>query len=150
MSAEESEMAFENGVGDKPDKLWRVVWWRVWGKQKQRKLRCTDYFGDQQKAWEFAGVKTEAGYEVISVDAFVLVPVAGSSSTSLVANDRFYRHATGFTDGTKYIVRQSDGMITCVQADKIVSAGRWLSVMDDWYVKNNRWIEITKEEASLL
>ena len=65
-------------------------------------------------------------------------------------SDRFYRHATGFTDGTKYIVRQSDGMILCVQGDKIVSAGRWLSVMDDWYVKNNRWIEITKEEASLL
>ena len=78
-----SELAFEHGMEAKPDKLWRVVWWRVWGKENQR-LRCTDYFGDEQKAWEFAGVQTEAGYEVISVDVFALVPVEGSSSTSLV------------------------------------------------------------------
>lgn len=66
------------------------------------------------------------------------------------SGDRFYRHATGFTDGTKYIVRHSDGMITCVKADKIFSVGRWLSFMDDWYVKNNRWIEITKQEAEAI
>jgi hypothetical protein len=83
MGAGKSDLAFENGVGDKPDKIWRVVWWRVCGKENHRKLRCTDYFGNEQRAWEFAGIQTEAGYDVVSVDAFALVPVDGSVTTKL-------------------------------------------------------------------
>ena len=83
MSVEKSDLAFKNGVGDKPDKLWRVVWWRLWGGNNDRKIRCTDYFGDEQKAWDFAGFKKESGYDVVSVDAFALVPVDGSVTTKL-------------------------------------------------------------------
>jgi hypothetical protein len=77
MSVEASDLAFGHGMGANPDKIWRVVWWRVWGKHNERRLRCTDYFGEEQIAWDFVGLKTEAGYEVASVDAFVLVRVEG-------------------------------------------------------------------------
>ena len=76
MSVEGSNLAFEHGMEANPDKIWRVVWWRVWGKDNQRRLRCTDYFGEEQIALDFAGVKTEAGYVVVSVGAFVLVALS--------------------------------------------------------------------------
>ena len=83
MSDKVNDMAFEHFVEDKPTTLWRVLWWRIWGKSNDRRLRCTDYFGDEKKAWDFVGMRTETGHEIIRVDQFELIPVEPSSSTTL-------------------------------------------------------------------
>ena len=66
-----------------------------------------------------------------------------------VGNERYYRHKTGFYNGTKYIVRHGDDSVTCVKADRIVYARNW-SAADDWDVERGAWIEITQEEAEAL
>jgi hypothetical protein len=83
MSDKVNDMAFEHFIEEKPATLWRVVWWRVWGKSNNRRLRCTDYFGDEKKAWDFVGMRTETGHEIISCDQFELKPVESSSTTTL-------------------------------------------------------------------
>jgi len=65
-------IAFEyfEGGDTAPQKLWRVRYTRVF--KQRRKLRCTEYFIDEAKAWKFAGDKTEQGYEVRGVDVYEL------------------------------------------------------------------------------
>jgi hypothetical protein len=77
------DIAFENFTEEKPTMLWRVVWWRTWGKDGAKRLRCTDYFSDQAKAWEFVGIRTDTGNEVVSVEQFELKPVASSACSTL-------------------------------------------------------------------
>jgi hypothetical protein len=63
-----------------------------------------------------------------------------------VGSDRYYRHKTGFTDGTKYVIRSIDDTLKCVKADKVADAGAWIPAMN----KYANWIEITKEEAEAI
>lgn len=75
-SCDPSNLAFENFSDDNPSFLWRVVWWRVWGKNNERRLRCSDYFASEEMAWEFAGKRIEVGHEIIRVDKFELKPAS--------------------------------------------------------------------------
>lgn len=59
-------IAFEEGVEQTPN-LWRVTYWReVLGK----KLRCTNYFGDQQDCQQFIGRHQD---DVINVREYHLI-----------------------------------------------------------------------------
>lgn len=83
MSDKVNDMAFEHSIDDKSTTLWRVLWWRLWGKSNNRRLRCTDYFGDEKKAWDFVGMRTETGHEIISVSKFELKPIESSASSTM-------------------------------------------------------------------
>jgi hypothetical protein len=67
-----------------------------------------------------------------------------------VGSDRYYRHATGFTDGTKYVVRYLlEGKMACVSGEITYPARPWMLWMDR-AVERGEWVQITKEEAEAL
>ena len=79
-----SGMAFETFQNESPKRIWRVTWWRLYGENNTKRLRCSDYFDNELNAWNFAGTKTELGHDIIRVDGFEIVPTPGSSSSKIV------------------------------------------------------------------
>lgn len=64
------DLAFEHFAGGGVKRLWRVLYWREWSRGR---LRCSDYFDNENDAFEFAAAQTTLGDEVIRVDEYELM-----------------------------------------------------------------------------